>query len=37
VSESERGAAVAIEPAIFGDLFSTVLKTENKNSSGDPE
>ena len=36
-SESERGAAVAIERAIFGDLFSTVLKTENKNSSGDSE
>jgi integrase len=36
-SESERGAAVAIEREIFGDLFPIVLETENKNSSGDPE
>jgi integrase len=36
-SESEREAAVAIERAIFGDLFSIVPKIENRNSSGDPE
>jgi integrase len=29
--ESEREAAVALERAIFGDLFSTVLNSENKN------
>ena len=31
-SESERGAAVAIERAIFGDLFSTVLKIETRTA-----
>lgn len=29
--ESEREAALAVERAIYGDLFSTVLKSENKN------
>ena len=29
--ESEREAALAVERAIFGDLFSTVLNPENKN------
>jgi len=32
--ESEREAALAVERAIYGNLFSTVLKSENKNSSG---
>lgn len=29
--ESEREAALAVERAIYGDLFSTVLTSENKN------
>jgi integrase len=29
--ESEREAALAVERAIYGDLFSTVLKSENEN------
>lgn len=29
--ESEREAALAVERAIYGDLFSTVLNSENKN------
>jgi integrase len=32
--ESEREATVAVERAIYGNLFSTVLKSENKNSIG---
>ena len=32
--ESEREAALAVERAIYGNLFSTVLNSENKNSSG---
>lgn len=32
--ESEREAAIAVERAIYGNLFSTVLNSENKNSSG---
>jgi integrase len=30
--ESERRASRALEQAIFGDLFSNVLNSENKNS-----
>jgi len=29
--ESEREAALAVERAIYGDLFSNVLNSENKN------
>jgi len=36
-SESDRGASVAIERAIFGDLFSVVRKIENTNKDSDPE
>jgi len=36
-SESDRGASVAIERAIFGDLFSVVPKIENTNKDSDPE
>ena len=32
--ETEREAALAVERAIYGDLFSTVLNSENKNSGG---
>lgn len=32
-NEAERGAALALEQAIYGDLFSVVLKTENKNKN----
>ncbi len=32
--ESEREAALAVERAIYGNLFSTVLNSENKNISG---
>jgi integrase len=32
--ESERAAALAVERAIHGNLFSTVLNSENKNSGG---
>ena len=32
--EAEREAALAVERAIYGNLFSTVLNSENKNSSG---
>jgi hypothetical protein len=37
VERVRTGAAVAIERAVLGDLFSTVLETQNKNNSGDPE
>ena len=32
--ESEREAALPVERAIYGNLFSTVLNSENKNSGG---
>jgi integrase len=32
-AEAEREAALALEQAIYGDLFSNVLKTENKNNN----
>jgi hypothetical protein len=32
-NEAEREAALALEQAIYGDLFSVVLKTENKNKN----
>lgn len=32
-TEAEREAAVALEQAIYGDLFSNVLETENKKSN----
>jgi len=32
-STAEREAALALEQAIYGDLFSNVLKTENKNNN----
>jgi len=32
-TEAEREAALALEQAIYGDLFSNVLETENKKSS----
>lgn len=32
-TEAEREAALALEQAIYGDLFSNVLKTENKNNN----
>jgi integrase len=35
--ESDRGASVAIERAIFGDLFPVVPNIENGNSSGNPK
>jgi len=35
-SEAEREAALALEQAIFGDLFSNVLKIENKNNYAAP-
>jgi len=36
-SESDRGASVAIERAIFGDLFPVVPNIENGNTNSDPE
>ena len=36
-SESDRGASVAIERAIFGDLFPIVPSSENRNKNSDPE
>lgn len=32
--ETEREAAIAVERAIYGNLFSTVLDSENRNSGG---
>jgi len=32
--ETEREATLAVERAIYGNLFSTVLNSENKNSGG---
>jgi len=36
-SESDRGASVAIERAIFGDLFPIVPSSDNRNNNSDPE
>jgi integrase len=36
-SESDRGASVAIERAIFGELFPTVPKIENRKIGNNPE
>jgi integrase len=36
-SDSDRGASVAIERAIFGDLFPIVPDSGNKYENGDPE
>jgi len=33
-AEAERGAAMALERAIYGDLFPVVPKIENRNNSG---
>jgi integrase len=35
-SEAEREAALALEQAIYSDLFSNVLKIENKNNNVAP-
>jgi integrase len=35
-SEAEREAALALEQAIYGDLFSNVLETENNKSNAAP-
>jgi len=32
-ASADAGAALALEPAIYGDLFATVPKTENRNNS----
>jgi len=34
IEESDREAALAVERAIYGNLFSNVLNSENKNSRG---
>ena len=36
-SESDRGASVAIERAIFGDLVPIVPSSENRNNKSDSE